>query len=386
MNDDPRKLKILIFLDHYLPGFRFGGIITAVAAMVEQLGDQLEFYVVTAPRDEHSYEIYPDTAVDSWNQAERARVFYTDDHSPARLRQIFREGQPDVVYLNSYWSKWTVRVLFWQKMRRLPLVPIVLAPRGTFNPQALKIKAAKKRLYRAVSDLLGLSNDVLWHATSEHEREDIENYRGAGARIAIAPDLNSPVAVRDLRSQKMPGRLRAVAISRLARMKNFEFLMAAMWNVKGEVELDLFGPIDEPEYWARLQREIKRLPANIRVRYMGLVAKHDVLRKLQEYDVHTLPSRGENYGYSIVESLSVGIPAVISDRTPWHGLDAAQAGFDLPLVTEQWTQCLQRLVELGAEEHERLRRGAVEFYCREVIKPENAAASLDMFRSAIAQQ
>jgi glycosyltransferase involved in cell wall biosynthesis len=234
--------------------------------------------------------------------------------------------------------------------------------------------------------LLGLSNGVLWHATSEHERGDIERYRGVGARIAVAPDLSGTVAVEDLRSQKIPGRLRAVAISRLAPMKNFEFLITALQDVKGEVNLDLFGPIDEPQYWKLLRRQTEKLPANIRVRHMGLVERQDVLHKLQEYDVHTLPSRGENYGYSIVEALSAGVPVVISDRTPWHGLDTAHAGFDVPLVTEQWTQCLQQLVDMGTEEHERMRRGAVEFYCREVMKPENVAASLDMFRRAIAQQ
>lgn len=382
----PRRPKVLIFLDHYLPGFRFGGITTAVAAMVGRLGDQVEFYVVTAPRDDHSDDTYPAIEVDGWNQVGNARVFYTDDHSAKRLRQIFREVLPDVVYLNSFWSAWTVRVLFWQRMGKLTRVPVVLAPRGTFHPHALKIKATKKRIYLACADLLGLSNDVLWHATSEHERGDIERYRSAGARIAVAPDLSGAAAAKDLRSQKIPGRLRAVAISRLAPMKNFEFLITALQVVKGEVDLDLFGPIDEPQYWELLQRGIEKVPANVRVRHMGLLERQDVLCKLQEYDVHTLPSRGENYGYSIVESLSVGVPVMISDRTPWHGLDTTHAGFDLPLVTEQWTQCLQRLVDMGAEEHERMRRGAVEFYYRHVMRPENAAASLDMFRRAIAQQ
>lgn len=383
---DPCRQKVLVFLDHYLPGFRFGGIVTAVAAMVERLGDQLEFFIVTAPWDEHSQEIYRGIKVNGWNAVGKAQAFYTDDHSAAELRRLVREVQPDVVYLNSFWSAWTVRVLWFRKLGWLPRVPVVLAPRGTFHPSALAIKARKKRLYRTLSDLLRLSSDVCWHASSEHERQDIERYSGADAKIVVAPDLCSAITTNDFQSRKIFGKLRAVAISRLAPIKNFEFLIVALQEARGEVELDLFGPIDEPSYWERLQREIKRLPSNIRVQYAGLVIKEEVAAKLQEYDVHALPSQGENFGYSIVEALSAGVPVVISDQTPWHGLEAARAGFDLPLIREQWTRCLQRLVEMDAAEHESFRRGAVDFYQREVMKPENAAAMLEMFNKAMMHQ
>ncbi|MEO8726565.1 MAG: glycosyltransferase family 4 protein [Acidobacteriaceae bacterium] len=377
---------MLVFLDHYLPGFRFGGIATAVAAMVERLGDQLEFFIVTAPRDEHSRETYPGIKVDGWNDIGKAQVFYTDHRSAPQLRRTFRDVQPDVVYLNSFWSPWTIRVLLLRKMGMLPPVPVVLAPRGTFHPEALRIKPGKKRGYRAFSDLLRLSNNVLWHAASEPERRDIERCQGAWAKTVVAPDLSGGVAAEDFRSRKIAGRLRAVAISRLAPMKNFEFLIAALRDVEGEVELDLYGPIDELPYWHLLQREIERLPTNVHVRYAGLVARSEVTAKLQEYDFHILPSRGENFGYSIVEALGAGVPVLISDQTPWHGLDAAGAGFDLPLVREQWTGYLQRMVGMEGAEHEEFRRGAIAFYQSEVMKAENAAATVEMFQRAIAHQ
>lgn len=380
------KIRALVFLDHYLPGFRFGGIVTAVAAMVERLGEQLEFFIVTAPRDEHSREIYPGIKVDGWNDFGKAQVFYTDHRSAPQLRRTFRDVQPDVVYLNSFWSPWTIRVLLLRKVGMLPPVPVVLAPRGTFHPEALRIKPGKKRVYRAFSDLLRLSNDVLWHAASEPERRDIERYQGAWAKTVVAPDLSGGVAAEDLRSRKIAGRLRAVAISRLAPMKNFEFLIAALRDVKGEVELDLYGPIDELPYWDLLQREIERLPTNVHVRYAGLVARSEVTAKLQEYDFHILPSQGENFGYSIVEALGAGVPVLISDQTPWHGLDTVGAGFDLPLVREQWTGYLQRMVEMEGAEHEEFRRGAIAFYQSEVMKAENATATVEMFQRAIAHQ
>jgi glycosyltransferase involved in cell wall biosynthesis len=43
------------------------------------------------------------------------------------------------------------------------------------------------------------------------------------------------------------------------------------------------------------------------------------------------PTRGENYGHVIAESLSVGTPVLISDQTPWRELSSDGLGWDLPL-------------------------------------------------------
>ena len=45
-------------------------------------------------------------------------------------------------------------------------------------------------------------------------------------------------------------------------------------------------------------------------------------------------SGSENYGHSIVEALLCGTPVLISDSTPWRGLEAEGVGWDLPIADE----------------------------------------------------
>ena len=39
-----------------------------------------------------------------------------------------------------------------------------------------------------------------------------------------------------------------------------------------------------------------------------------------------MPTKGENFGHSIAESLAAGTPVLISDRTPWCDIDRGSAG------------------------------------------------------------
>ena len=43
--------RILVLIDHYLPGDKFGGPVRSVANMVEGLGDFFSFWIVTQDRD-----------------------------------------------------------------------------------------------------------------------------------------------------------------------------------------------------------------------------------------------------------------------------------------------------------------------------------------------
>jgi glycosyltransferase involved in cell wall biosynthesis len=379
-----RKLRVLVFLDHYLPGIRFGGIATAVASMVEVLGAEIDFFVVTANYDAHSTERYPGIVADNWTQVGKACVFYTANHSASTLKRVLAEARPDVVHLNSFFSHWTRRVLWLRKRGVLPRTPVVIAPRGTLSEQALAIKAMKKRALRLAFDAFGLDEDVLWHATSEHEAADIQRYRKCDrSRVLIAPDLMAPLRVVELRSSKQRGRLRIVAISRIAPIKNFDFLIEALRSLEGEITLDLYGSIDDEAYWRRCQHLTARHKPSIRVRFRGVLGRHEITNTLQEYDLHALPSKGENFGYSVAEALGAGVPVLVSDRTPWRGLEQANAGWTLPLHREQWTERLQHVTDMNADEHERMRLAARAYFRREVVRPEHIDAMRALFAHAI---
>ena len=73
------------------------------------------------------------------------------------------------------------------------------------------------------------------------------------------------------------------------------------------------------------------MPENIHVNYIGDIPNNQVIRRLQNYHFLFLLSQGENFGQSIFEALSVGLPVITSNQTPWVQLEEKNAGWNLPL-------------------------------------------------------
>jgi len=66
-----------------------------------------------------------------------------------------------------------------------------------------------------------------------------------------------------------------------------------------------------------------------------------------KYDLFFFPTRGENYGHVIAESLSVGTSVLTSDQTPWQRLPDDELGWDLPLDRE--SLFVEKLEELAKD-------------------------------------
>ena len=84
-----------------------------------------------------------------------------------------------------------------------------------------------------------------------------------------------------------------------------------------------------------------------------------IVAALARSDVFLLPTGGENFGHAIFEALSCGVPVLISDQTPWRGLEALKAGWDLPLARpEAFVAALRAFAALPATARAEWREGA----------------------------
>lgn len=356
------KRTVLTLIDHYLPGYNAGGPIRSVAGLVDSLGNEFDFKIVTRDRDLGSSKPYSEIVHDSWQRVGAAEVFYLSPRSVTlpSLRQLICATDHDCMYMNSAFSpKFTIVPLVLRRLRLIPTRNTIIAPRGEFSPGALRIRAAKKRAYIYLARSLGLFRGVVWQASSSHEMEDIRNIledrspSAASIAIAVAPDLTTLPQVSQLRvsDTKRPGFLRLVFLSRISPMKNIDGALAMLSGVRGEVALDIYGPVEDEAYWRKCQGVIARLPPNITVEYRGAIHHNEVSVALMQHDLFFLPSRGENYGHAIIEALAVGCPVLISDRTPWRDLERNGAGWDLPLDRpEAFGAVLQRCVDMGNDE------------------------------------
>jgi glycosyltransferase involved in cell wall biosynthesis len=212
---------------------------------------------------------------------------------------------------------------------------------------------------------MGLYSEVTWQVAGPKEEAEIRRWFGVKSEIVTAPDLPF-LASANVHHGKTIGSARLVFLSRISKMKNLAGGLAMLAGVAGDIQLDIYGPIEDPSYWEHCNNVIRTLPANIKVRYCGPVSHDGATSVLAEYDAFFLPSLGEGFGHAIVEALGSGCPVLISDRTPWRHLKEKGVGWDLPLEDSgTFRRALQELVDMGPREYlgmsERARKAALDF-------------------------
>ncbi len=88
-----------------------------------------------------------------------------------------------------------------------------------------------------------------------------------------------------------------------------------------KLSFDVYGVEEDRSYAQDCKELSSSLGENIRVEFKGPIPYTDVYRTMQAYHIFVLPTLGENYGHVIYEALSAGDPTLISDQTPWRGLE-----------------------------------------------------------------
>ncbi|MEP6692933.1 MAG: glycosyltransferase family 4 protein [Gemmatimonadaceae bacterium] len=367
---------ILTFVDYYLPGFKGGGPLRTIANIVEQLGDEHEFRIVTRDRDLCDEAAYAEIQVDAWQRVGKGHVFYA---SPSRMswahfRRMLTKTPHAALYLNSLFSPvFTFPIVLMRAVGAIPRRRLIVAPRGELSPGALAIRPARKRAYLAIARSLDLFGDVTWQASSEYEARDIRaafpNAERRGGEIVIAPDLLPALDGIPLtnarREPKRSRELCVIFLSRLTRKKNVDGALRILAGFGERVQVDIYGPLEDEPYWAECLEQIAALPPNVSVSYRGSVAHEQVPAVMAAHDLFFFPTHGENFGHVIVEAMAAGCPVLITDQTAFRGLGPLGVGWDVAhdAVAEFQTR-LREVWAMDETEHARMRRAAAAYAVR----------------------
>lgn len=356
--------KVMVFSDWFAPGFRAGGPIQSLVNLTVHV-KEVNFFVVTSDTDHHSTEPYSDITPLVWTSFKpHVQVMYltSEKANKSVFEQLLREIEPDGVYLNSLFSpKFTLapmaalRSMRWDK-------PLIVAPRGMLKPSALAEKAWKKRVFLALARGMKWYKNVRWHATNAEEREEILEHFGRQCAVCVADNLPAPPAANTPRSTKQTPGLRLMCVARISPEKGIEealrFLGFRDWS--GLLRLDFVGAQQNQSFLSKCQSlaaEIK----GAQIRFLGERSPHELESMWSDYDFMYLPTRGENFGHAIAESLNHGVPVIISNRTPWRHLSERRVGWDLPLEASSFEAVLNACFEMPLDMHQDLSKSAWEW-------------------------
>ncbi len=310
-------------MDFYLPGYKAGGPIKTLATMVEHL-KEIEFQIITRDRDLNDKAAYAGVPVNQWSLYRGVRIFYASPKTISffGLRHLIKNTPHDAIYLNSFFSPaMTFLPIAILLLSGIKTPKIVLAPRGEFSCGALSIKPFKKKIYIILYKFFKRFIPITFQASSEIESADISTALG-DSHIIIAPDLlpkisesNIPHINRGLNDVSKI--LKIIYLSRVTPIKKLDFVLKILSKVTFDVQFNIYGPIEDLNYWKVCQKRIDNMSSNVKVSYQGGVNQEDVAAIFSKHDIFILPTLGENFGHVIFESLSSGTCVLLSPNTPW---------------------------------------------------------------------
>jgi glycosyltransferase involved in cell wall biosynthesis len=231
----------------------------------------------------------------------------------------------DVVHLHGAFNPSNTAVS--RALRR----PFVFSPHSGYDPVSLRRGRTRKRIYAALFERAMLERASLVVTLTQVEREDARRF-GASGPVEVIPNGVEP-APRDVDRDAFRRDLAIAPTDRLAvfvgrldvHRKGLDVLVRGVAAAPGWT-LALVGPpfrdVDG------LERLIAELAVDERVRFVGERQGRRLLEALAAADVFALLSRWEGLPMSLLEAMSLSVPAIVSEAVERvAGVEAAGAGW-----------------------------------------------------------
>jgi glycosyltransferase involved in cell wall biosynthesis len=372
-------MKILVFSDWFYPGSQAGGPIQSLISMMKFSTDT--FYVITRNTDLNSSTPYSSVRSNSWQTSfqENIQVYYLHENylTEELIFNIHTEINPERVYLNSMWSpKFTLLPLkvcrknFWSNQ-------VFLAPRGMLKPAAFKQKGFKKKLFLLFAKFKNLYSNIVWHATSEIEQEEILQLFPK-ANIRIAPNISNAALTSIKKELSVPFRI--LTVGRISPEKGYYEAIETIANWKPQIPVhwDIVGLEENVELVKAIQL-LGTQSNSIQITLHGHKTSNELKAFYEKAHLFFLPTRGENYGHAIAEALSNGIPVVISDQTPWKSLEESNAGISSSLHPIKLAESLNFFLNLPKKDYQIWSEGTLKYAAHHVNSTEILAQNKTLF-------
>ena len=148
------------------------------------------------------------------------------------------------------------------------------------------------------------------HAVSKSLANALVNLKLAASSPAVIPNVVN-IELFKYRERERSGMFSFVHVSSLINQKNPEGMLRAISLVKkkrNDFKLKIIGPLNE-----RLIKLSKDLSIENQIDFLGEISYHDVAKEISNSDAMVHFTRYETFGCVIAESLSAGIPVIVSD-------------------------------------------------------------------------
>lgn len=238
--------------------------------------------------------------------------------------------------------------------------PIVISPRGELYDAALEIKPKSKRLWMVV--IKRMQSNINFHATNDFEASLIKRYFPKARSVEVINNfIKMPTVL------KVPLENKFVFLGRINPIKNIDLLIHAFHLLLQNTEdnslsLVIVGSARLPyekKYLNELNAQVRKLNMSNHIIFKGHLEGNEKEKELASAKALVLPSKSENFGNVVLESLAQGTPVIASTGTPWEILNEEKSGFWIKPTAEDIFQAMKDIINLNSDEYINLRKNCV---------------------------
>jgi glycosyltransferase involved in cell wall biosynthesis len=268
-----------------------------------------------------------------------------------RFNRLVRES--DFVTLHSLYP---FPVLAGYLLARIHQKPYGIFPHGVLATFQRTVGKRKKRIYNKLFADRILKNASVIFYSAEGEREEAAAL-GLGAPSVIIPDGFDAESFSKLpergafRKRFLSGHAGPLILflARVNAKKGLDLLITSMKQVLAErpdARLAIVGPPDPPSFQKRVMQWLKESNIESQTVMTGMADPKMRLEAYADADVYVLPSHAENFGHSVFEAMSCGVPVVVSDTLNYAGeFRESGAGFVLPRAPDAFSNAIVSLID-----------------------------------------
>lgn len=318
-------MRALHFLPVYAPAWQFGGPVLSVSRLCEGLvREGVDVRVITTNAG------LPDFPIENLGKpclVNGVSVTYypVDKQSGPIWSDALVNALPDhmiwanLLHLSSIWQPLGNPV---QHAAHAAGVPVIQTLRGALGPYSWRRGLWKKLLYYYLKERPLLQRSTLLHCTTQQEANEIA-WLHLKPRIELLPN---PLELSKLYYAPDSGNLWRIknhiplndpillVVGRLHHKKGLDLLPKVLKELAHREWQIVFIGRDEDGTGLRLKSQLSRLGLSARCHWLSSLPSDDLIGPYNAASCLLLPSRHENFGNVVVESLACGCGVLISDK------------------------------------------------------------------------
>jgi len=355
-----KQLKILHYIPVYAPAWQFGGPVLSVSQLCEglaALGHEVEVFTSNTGLNNQPELPFNEPVI---RNGVKVTYFQQEPgigiHCPGMEQAVTaRAREFDIIHITGVWQRTSGAAC---KAAKNQGIHYVVSPRGALGPYSWQQKTAKKILYYFWQERFNVTNANGIHYTSKQELQECRWLKLPGKSFIVPNGLNTEFWQPALEAAKAWRKSQNLSeddfillnVGRLHHKKGLDLLPQALAPLRHLNWRMVFVGGDDDGTKAKLQQQFQAANLSDRVIFLERCEPKKLPAIYSAANLFVLPSRHENFGNVVVESLACGCPVLISDKVGLHDeVVEGGVGWVRSRVASEWTEAIGELIQFPSK-------------------------------------